>query len=67
MNLREVPDEVHAALARAAEDNHQSPNAFVVERLTEVVGVLHRAEYVVSYTPPRGTGVSMDDAVAAAR
>ena len=33
MNLRDVPDEVYAALTEAAEANRQSLSAFVVDRL----------------------------------
>lgn len=67
INLRDVPDEVYTALTRAAHANRQSLNAFVVERLTEVAQVANVAEYVGSYEPPRGTGVTLDDAVAAVR
>jgi hypothetical protein len=67
MNLREVPDEVYLALAEGAEANRQSLNAFVVDRLTEVVQMLGVAGYVESYEPPRGTGVTLDDAAAAVR
>ena len=67
MNLRDVPDEVYAALTEGAASNRQSLNAFVVERLTEVAHVLNVADYVNSYEPPRGTGVTLDDAVAAVR
>jgi hypothetical protein len=67
MNLRDVPDEVYLALAEGAEANRQSLNAFVVERLTEVVQMLGIAGYVESYEPPHGTGVTLDDAAAAVR
>jgi hypothetical protein len=67
MNLRDVPDEVYAALAQGAEANRQSLNAFVVERLAEVAQVLGIADYLASYDPPRGTGVTLDDAAAAVR
>jgi hypothetical protein len=67
MNLRDVPDEVYAALSHGAEANRQSLNAFVVDRLTEVAEVLGIADYVASYQPPQGTGVTLDDAVAAVR
>ncbi len=67
MNLRDVPDEVYAALAQAAEANRQSLNAFVVDRLTEAARVVRLAGYVASYEPPRGTGVTLDDAAAAVR
>lgn len=67
MNLRDVPDDVHAALAEAAEGNGQSLSAFVVDRLAEVARVVRVADYVASYRPPRGTGVTVDDAAAAVR
>lgn len=67
MNLRDVPDEVYDALSEGAEANRQSLNAFVVERLAEVARVLSIADYVASYDPPRGTGVTIDDAAAAVR
>ncbi len=67
MNLRDVPDEVYVALAHGAEANRQSLNAFVVERLTEAAQVLSTADYVASYRPPQGTGVTLDDAAAAVR
>ena len=67
MNLRDVPDEVYATLASGAEANHQSLNAFVVERLAELARTLRMADYVASYEPPRGTGLTVDDAVAAVR
>jgi hypothetical protein len=67
MNLRDVPDEVYAVLAEAAEANRQSLNAFVVDRLTEVAQVTRLADYVASYPPPAGTGVTVDDAAAAVR
>jgi hypothetical protein len=52
MNLRDVPDEVYLALAEGAEASQQSLNAFVVERLTEVVQVLGITGYAESYEPP---------------
>ena len=67
MNLRDVPDEVYAALAEAAEANRQSLSAFVVDRLTEVAQLAHLADYVAAYVPPQGTGVTLDDAAAAVR
>jgi hypothetical protein len=67
MNLRDVPDDVYAALAQAAEDSRQSLSAFVVDRLTEFAQVARLADYVASYVPPRGTGVSLADAAAAVR
>ncbi|PXY34506.1 hypothetical protein BAY59_02990 [Prauserella coralliicola] len=67
MNLRDVPDEVYDALAVGAAASRQSLNAFVVDRLAEVAQVLNVADYVASYEPVRGTGVSLDDAAAAVR
>lgn len=67
MNLRDVPDEVYTALAGAAAANRQSLSAFVVERLTEVAKVTRIDDYLASYRPPEGSGVSIEDAVAAVR
>lgn len=67
MNLRDVPDDVYAALAEAAEANLQSLSAFVVDRLTEVAQVARLGDHVASYTPPTGSGVSLADAVTAVR
>jgi len=67
MNLRDVPDDVYAALVSSAEDNRQSLSAFVVDRLAEVAQVARVAQYVSSFTPPRGTGVTIEDAVTAVR
>jgi hypothetical protein len=67
MNLRDVPDDVYAALTHAAENNRQSLSAFVVDRLSDLAQVVQIADYVDSYVPPRRTGVSLDDAVAAVR
>lgn len=67
MNLRDVPDDVYAALASAANDGRQSLNAFVVDRLTEVARVVRVADHVHSYPPPEGTGIAIEDAVAAVR
>ncbi|ONI84257.1 hypothetical protein ALI144C_16495 [Actinosynnema sp. ALI-1.44] len=67
MNLRDVPDEVYLALAEGAKANRQSLSAFVVDRLAEVAKTLTIADYVASYEPPRGTGVTLDDAAAAVR
>lgn len=67
MNLRDVPDEVYAALTEAAEANRQSLNAFVVDRLTEVAQVTRLGDYVASYTPPRNSGVTLEDSTAAVR
>ncbi|MGH3916849.1 MAG: hypothetical protein ACRDTC_26085 [Pseudonocardiaceae bacterium] len=67
MNLSEVPDDVYEALAGAAEANRQSLNAFVVDRLFEAARVVTLGEYLSSDEPPRGTGVTLDAAVAAIR
>ena len=67
MNLRDVPDDVYAALAEAAEANRQSLSAFVVERLAEVAKVTKLDEYLTSYQPPEGSGVTIADAAAAVR
>lgn len=67
MNLRDVPEEVYDALVSAAERNRQSLSAFVVERLTEVAQSVGIADYVSAYPPPRGTGVTTEDAVGAVR
>jgi hypothetical protein len=67
MNLRDVPDEVYADLAEAAENSRQSLNAFVVDRLSEVARALRAAEYIGGYLPPENTGVSLADAVQAVR
>jgi len=58
---------VYMALARAAEANRQSLSAFVVDRLTEVAQVTQLDDYVASYQPPQGSGVSIEDATAAVR
>lgn len=67
MNVRDVPDDVYAALASAAEANRQSLSGFVVDRLTEVARTARLADYLASYDPPQGTALSLDDAVAAVR
>lgn len=67
MNLRDVPDDVYAALVGAAEANRQSLSAFVVERLTEVAQVTRLDDYVASYQPLEGSGVTIEDAAAAVR
>lgn len=67
MNLRAVPDDVYAALVAAAEDNRQSLSSFVVDRLVEVARAVRVAHYVSTYSEPRGTGVTAQDAVAAVR
>jgi len=67
MNLRDVPDDVYAALVSAAEDNRQSLNAFVVDRLAEVAQAVRVADYVSTYPPPRGTDVTTEEVVTAVR
>lgn len=67
MNLRDVPDDVYSALAEAAEANRQSLSAFVVDRLSEVAQVTRLEEYVSSYVPPQGSGITLEDAAAAVR
>ncbi|MBO0805451.1 MAG: hypothetical protein J2P25_20535 [Nocardiopsaceae bacterium] len=67
MNLREVPDDVYEVLSAAAETRRQSLNAFVVDVLTETASVISLADYVHSYQPPSGTGISLEDAAAAVR
>jgi hypothetical protein len=67
MNLRDVPDDVYTALAEAARASRQSLSAFVVDRLAEVAQVTRLEDYAASYVPPRGTGISLDDAAAAVR
>lgn len=67
MNLRDVPDDVYAALTAAAENNRQSLNAFVVDRLVDVAQSARIADYVSTYPTPRGTGITVEDAVAAVR
>lgn len=67
MNLREVPEDVYATLVEAAAASRQSLSAYVVDRLTEVAQISRLAEYVEAYSPPRGSGVTLDDAAAAVR
>ncbi len=67
MNVRDVPDDVYTALAEAAEANRQSLSAFVVDRLSEAAQVTRLVDYVASYPPPRGSGVSLEDAAVAVR
>lgn len=67
MNLRDVPDDVYGALVSAAADARQSLSAFVVDRLAEMAQAARVADYVSAYPSPRGTGVTIEDAVAAVR
>jgi hypothetical protein len=67
MNLRDVPEDVYAVLAQAAEQNRQSLTSSVVVRLSTVAQVISVTGYSAPYLPPRRTGVSLEDAVAAVR
>jgi plasmid stability protein len=67
MNLRDIPEDVYAELTEAAAEHRQSLNAYVVDRLAELARVARVREYVVSYTPPVGSRVTLEDAVAAVR
>lgn len=67
MNLRDVPDEVYAALAEAAAANRQSLSAFVVDRLAEAAEVTRMNDYVATYGHPQGSGVTIEESVAAVR
>lgn len=67
MNLRDVPDDVYVTLAEAATASHQSLNAFVVARLTEVALAAQSTDFLASYHPPRDSGVTLEDAAAAVR
>ena len=67
MNLRDVPDDVYAALAEAAAASRQSLSAYVVDRLTEVAQVARIADYLAAYQPPQDSGVTLEDAAAAVR
>ena len=67
MNLRDVPDDVYAALAEAAEANRQSLSSFVVDRLSEVAQVARLGDYVASYAPPTESRISLRDAADAVR
>lgn len=67
ISLRDVPNDVYAALAEAAEANQQSLSAFVVNRLTDIVQASQLGDYVASYRPPQGTRLTLADATAAVR
>jgi len=67
MNLRDVPDDVYSAIADAATTNRQSLSAYVVDRLTEAAEVARLADYLATYQPPAGHGVTLEDATAAVR
>ncbi|MGI8678330.1 MAG: hypothetical protein ACR2LX_06510 [Jatrophihabitans sp.] len=67
MNLRDVPDDVYAALSEAASTNRQSLSAYVVDRLTEAAQVARLSDYLNGYQAADASGVSLEDAVAAVR
>ncbi|MDQ6850860.1 MAG: hypothetical protein M3070_13055 [Actinomycetota bacterium] len=67
MNLRDVPDDVYAALSEAASTNRQSLSAYVVDRLAEAAQVARLSDYVNAYQPTDASEVSLEDAVAAVR
>lgn len=67
MNLRDVPDEVYAALAEAAEMNRQSLSAYVVDQLTQVARYSRLTDYLATYPAPTGSKVGLEDAVEAVR
>lgn len=64
MHLRDVPDDVYAALAEAAAANRQSLSAYVVDRLSEIARAVQLEDYLDTYLPPRGTGLTVDDTAA---
>jgi len=67
MNLRDVPDDVYAALSDAASTNRQSLSAYVVDRLTEAAQVVRLGQYLSEYRAANGSQVTLEDAVAAVR
>jgi hypothetical protein len=67
MNLRDVPDEVYAALAAAAESNRQSLSAYVVDQLTEVARYTRLTDYLATYPALAGSKVSLEEAADAVR
>lgn len=67
MNLRDVPDDVYAALAEAAAANRQSLSAYVVDRLAEAAQVARFGAYLSEYRPSGDGNVTLEDAVAAVR
>ena len=67
MNLRDVPDDVYAALVDAASTKRQSLSAYVVDRLTEAAQVARLGDYLAEYQPAAVRGVSLEDAAAAVR
>ena len=67
INLRDVPDDVYETLVQAAKGQRQSLNAFVVSELVELADAIRRGAYIESFPAPSGTGVTIEDAVAAVR
>lgn len=67
MNLRDVPDDIYAALSEAAAARRQSLNAYVVERLTEAARAARLGDYLAEYRPAIGGDLALEDAVAAVR
>ena len=67
MNLRDVPDDVYAALSEAATASRQSLNAYMVDRLTEAAQAARIGDYLSGYQPAEGSDVTLEDAVAAVR
>ena len=67
MNLRDVPDDVYAALSNAAATNRQSLSAYVVDRLTEAAQVARLGDYLAEYRPADASQVTLEEAVAAIR
>jgi hypothetical protein len=67
MNLRDVPDDVYAALSEAAAVSRQSLNAYVVDRLTEAAQAAQMGDYLSEYRPAEGSEVTLEDAVTAVR
>lgn len=67
MNLRDVPDDVYAALVEAAQANRQSLSAFVIDRLTEIAQITKLTDYLTSYPAPQGSRVTLEDAAEAVR
>lgn len=51
--MRSVPEDVYEALAEAAEANHQTLNAYVIDRLADAARVAAFESY-----PPPGDGLA---------
>lgn len=68
IDIPDVPDDVHAALAAGAAAAGQWLAAFVVDRLIEITHPTTTtiADHVATYQPP-DTGLTIEDAVAAVR